>query len=143
MSYKPKKARGQVDTKKEHARLWKVFSEYVRRKEKGICFTCGKQNWDENLGEWTIKGTNAGHYKHNVLDFDEDNVHCQCIRCNMYLSGNGTEYSFRLLKSIGEDGLSALHKRAYEALAGEVHTKTWYLEQITKYHEKIRNLPIE
>ena len=82
----------------------------------------------------------AGHYKHNVLDFDEMNVHCQCVRCNKYLHGNGGEYAFRLARHYGLEELNDLHIRAYRALAGERHEPSWYQEKITFYTRKLQEL---
>ena len=35
-------------------KLWKVCSEYIRRRDKGICFTCGRKA--------SGSGYHAGHY---------------------------------------------------------------------------------
>ena len=74
---------------------WKLQSEYVRRFEKGICFTCGYQ------GEW--KTMQAGHFLHrNCLDFDLRNIHCQCVKCNKYLSGNLIPYTIKMTEKYGK-----------------------------------------
>jgi hypothetical protein len=68
-------------------KLWKVFSEYVRRRyadENGIvkCFTCGKtEHW---------KGMQAGHFisrKHKATKYHELNVRPQCVSCNIFRQG--------------------------------------------------------
>ena len=86
-------------------RLWKVFSEWVRRSENGKCFTCSAQK------DW--KETDAGHYVNAgssppPLYFDERNVHCQCDSCNRFKSGNKTVYALRLQQKYGSGILEEL-----------------------------------
>jgi len=92
-------------TKTLHKKAWKLFSEYVRRSERGFCFTCGlKRHWKEQ---------HAGHYIHkDCLDFDPINIHCQCVRCNMYLSGNLGVYAERLISEYGEASVAELRVRS-------------------------------
>lgn len=83
-----KKTNGQL--KKD---LWKVFSKYIRKRDKNKCFTCGR------IGEGS--GIHAGHFIGKsvgglTLYFHEDNVHAQCYNCNINLSGNQWEYGQRL-----------------------------------------------
>ena len=90
-----------VTVSKLKKRLWKVFSEYIRRKESYndycTCITCGKKfHWKE---------IQAGHYIHGNTKrtyFYEDNVHPQCVRCNMYLSGDLTNYAIYLENRYGK-----------------------------------------
>ena len=98
---KLKKLRPIKNIKKE---IWKYFSEWVRRSAKGVCFTCGtKKRW---------KKMNAGHYIHNALDYEPMNVHCQCVRCNKWLSGNLGIYGEKLIKQHGTDAIDALRFKA-------------------------------
>jgi hypothetical protein len=86
-------------------KAWKLQSEYIRRSEKGICYTCGKHN------HWKL--CHAGHYIHkDCLDFDLVNIHCQCVRCNSYLSGNLGVYAERLIAEYGETAVAELRQRA-------------------------------
>jgi hypothetical protein len=83
----------QKSLKKLKAKAWKLFSSYIRQRDKGICFTCGVQkHWKE---------MHAGHFKHGRLDFDPMNVNCQCAYCNTYNHGNLGEYGVRLVKKYG------------------------------------------
>lgn len=75
------------------AKLWKVFSEYIRKRDKGICFTCGRK--------CEGSGYHAGHFIPKsvggiVLYFHPENVNGQCAHCNIWLSGNQWEYGQRL-----------------------------------------------
>jgi len=77
-------------------KAWALFSRYIRIRDKGICFTCGKR------GE--ISEMQAGHFTHNKVTpvyFDEHNVHCQCVRCNHFLSGNRDIYLRNIQKKYG------------------------------------------
>lgn len=87
-----------------HDKAWKKFSEYIRRKAKGVCFTCGAINrWQD---------CDAGHFKHSRLDFDNNNVHCQCQKCNRFLHGNLGNYALALMEEIGIDGVNQLNRDA-------------------------------
>lgn len=74
-------------------KLWKIFSQYIRERDKYICFTCGRHA--------TGSGMHSGHFISKSvggisLYFHEDNVHAQCYNCNINLSGNQWEYGQRL-----------------------------------------------
>lgn len=79
--------------------LWKVFSQYIRNRDKGICFTCGR------VAEGS--GYHAGHFVPKsvgglALYFHEDNVHGQCYNCNINLGGNQFIYGKKLGKKADE-----------------------------------------
>jgi len=133
---KPKRDRLRILKEK----AWLLQSEFIRLRDKGICFTCGARNWDEELGEWSIKGMQAGHFRHGVLDFDDDNLKCQCLRCNHFLSGNLAEYSRRLIKERGLDSVEKLHLKADNALKGEKLGEDDYKKLIEKIKSKIHRL---
>ena len=78
-----------------HAKAWKLRSEYVRKRDKGICITCGKE------------GNQAGHFVHkNSMDFVEENTNCQCAGCNLYGHGRLGIYAVELDKKYGR-GIAA------------------------------------
>lgn len=73
--------------------LWKVFSQYIRQRDKNICFTCGR--YAEG------SGYHAGHFIPKSvggleLYFNEENVRGQCYNCNINLGGNQYEFAKRL-----------------------------------------------
>lgn len=90
--------------------LWKVFSEYIRRRDADSfgntkCFTCGKRDHYKHL--------DAGHYIPKSvggvnLYFHEKNVHPQCTACNRFRHGNLHEYALRLQEQYGKDILQLL-----------------------------------
>lgn len=83
------------------ARAWKLFSEYVRRKDADAggterCYTCGK------LAHW--KELHAGHAlpgRHNAVLFDEEIVKPQCPVCNIWKGGNYPIFTTKLIKEKG------------------------------------------
>ena len=81
-----KKKRSLKGLRKEAER---VCHAYICKRDKYICFTCGKQ------------GSQAGHFCHSRLDFDERNLHCQCVRCNHFLRGNLGVYAIEIEKRYG------------------------------------------
>ncbi len=88
-----------------HKRAWQLQSEYIRRSERGICYTCRiKKPWAEQ---------DTGHYIHrNSLDFDLINLHCQCSSCNFFFPANIGVYAERLIAEYGKEALIDLRQRA-------------------------------
>ena len=116
--------------------LWKLFSEYTRRRyadQNGNvrCFTCDKVN------PW--KMMHGGHYVRASAGmstyFDEENVHVQCYACNIWRDGNSDVYALRLQEKYGEDILKELNRRK------NITIKDFPFEKkIEEYKEKINKL---
>lgn len=102
------------------AKLWKVFSLFIRRREaddNGFtkCFTCGAKKHYKEL--------DAGHYIPKSIGganlyFAEKNIHPQCTYCNRYMHGNLSQYAIRLQAKYGPQILLWLeaqkkHSRQY------------------------------
>lgn len=93
----------------------KLVNAYVRQRdainEDGdfICISCGqlKPKSQCNAGHFFSRG-NFGSVR-----FDLDNIHSQCIRCNMHLHGNLIAYRENLIKKIGAERFAQLEKLAY------------------------------
>ncbi len=84
--------------------LQKVFNTYIRQRDKlKPCISCGK-----NLG----KTFHAGHFfsvgAYPNLRFNENNVHGQCVECNLHKHGNVKEYDLRLQNVINDKEYSEL-----------------------------------
>lgn len=80
--------------------LWKVFSRYIRLRDKGTCFTCGLQRpWKTMQAGHMIPRASGGL----SLYFHEKNVHCQCYRCNINLGGNGAVYANNFIERYGQE----------------------------------------
>ena len=114
--------------KKTHAqlkrKLWPIFSLYIRRRDKGICFTCGKRS--------AIPECDAGHFIPRgagglALFFHPDNVHTQCKTCNLFLQGNQYEYGKRL----GEEKVKELYKLKQQI------TKDFPFEELIEKYTKL------
>ena len=83
------------------------FSKYVRRMEKGVCFTCGVQKDPKEMQN--------GHYEsrsHFETRWDLRNCHCQCYSCNVMRNGNMTNYAINLVRKYDKGILERLHKLA-------------------------------
>lgn len=89
------------------ATLWKWFSQFIRLRDaspfSGICkcFTCGRPYL------WNSGSIHAGHFisvgASLATKYNEKNVHCQCVRCNMHLHGNLYAYSMALREKYGKN----------------------------------------
>ena len=81
-----------------------TFNKYIRQRDADKpCISCQKGRVE-----------NAGHYlsqgHHSALRFNENNTNGQCVRCNLYLSGNLINYRTNLLKKIGEENVLQLEQ---------------------------------
>lgn len=96
--------------KRVHSKTWGLMSRYVRIKEASLdgfveCYTCGKIRH--------YKEMDAGHFKHDRLDFDERNLKVQCTTCNRYHQGRLDEYTKRLIDDFGIEWFHQLVKDAW------------------------------
>lgn len=86
-------------------KLDKVFSIYIRQRDKGRCFTCGiKKN---------IKELDCGHYikrQHLATRWLEENCAAQCWSCNRFRDGNKERYAVELEKKYGHGILQKLEQ---------------------------------
>jgi len=110
--------------------LWKYFATYIKLRDKNICFTCGRKTTKNNA--------HAGHFIPKgacglELYFHEDNVHCQCAGCNLFLQGNQYEYGKRLGKTA--EKLKEIHRKNNNRLH---YTKQDYQKLIKIYEQKIK-----
>lgn len=85
--------------------LDKVFSIFIRQRDKGVCFTCGKKDDPKYMqnGHYVSRGKFATRW-------DERNCHCQCVRCNIFLGGNYPIYSEKLIKKYGYEVIRELNR---------------------------------
>jgi len=79
-----------------------VFRAWIRNRDKGNrCISCGA--WEpSDAGHFYPAGTVP------ALEFDEDNVHLQCRKCNFYESANLHHYRPNLIKKIGLERVERL-----------------------------------
>lgn len=82
-----------------------VFNKHIRCRDKDFgCVSCNGPV--EQAGHYFSQG----HY--SALRFDEMNTNGQCVRCNMYLSGNLIKYRQGLVKRYGSKAVEMLEQRA-------------------------------
>jgi hypothetical protein len=85
----------------------RVFSIYIRLRDRGICFTCSKY--------YGFKKTQCGHFvsrSHMNTRYDEKNCHAQCIGCNIFKSGNMVIYAIKMVQKYGQGIVEEMQKRA-------------------------------
>lgn len=112
----------------------KVFSQYIRKRDRFTCCTCGLVGMNLNM--------DCGHFVDKSvcgldLRWDEKNCHAQCRNCNRFLNGNKDKYKEFMIKKYGEDILEYFNQRYiaytfdYEAKLKEVEG---LLDQIQQTH---------
>lgn len=113
-------------------RAWSVFSKWVRIRDKGICFTCGR-----DVG---VEKANAGHYVDRsicgvILNFHPRNVHCQCVGCNLWKHGNKSAYRKKMIELYGQSRVDNLEEVPHRIRSLGVFkpTKEYYLAIQRKY----------
>jgi len=119
------------------ATLWKLCSEYNRRKdadEDGIvkCCTCNtRQHWKKH---------DAGHYipkTFEAMRFEDKDIHAQCKTCNWLNQGMEVEYKKFIIEKYGEETEQMLQIKK----RNPVQWFPFMLEAlITEYKDKIKEL---
>jgi len=112
-------------------RAWKPFSIFIRKRDKGKCYTCGdKRHWKKQQAGHLISCTCE------ELRFNEDNVHCQCVSCNIFKGGNLVEYVNKFIKEYGIGYYNALMRIKHQS------NKHWkpqeLIDIIEKYEGKLK-----
>ena len=128
-------------------RTWKAFSKYIRLRDAnnngiGFCIACQK------MIDW--KQVHAGHYiprSYHEVKYDEDNVHSECSRCNLYLSGNLIAYRRNLVDKIGEKRVKELDdiymaKKPYKISMAELREMEAKYKQLAKKMAKIKGITL-
>lgn len=111
------------------------FHKYIRlRDQDQPCISCGKYT--------TLQ---AGHFysagHHPETRFNEDNIHGQCVRCNMYLSANLIPYANNLRDKIGIKRFEKLKLIISLSKRNPFKWNRFFLiETITKYKELNKTL---
>ena len=118
-------------------KVWSIFSKYIRTRDSingyCTCYTCGDV---KPIGE-----CHAGHYIHGNTKptyFDTRNVHAQCVKCNMYLSGNLTRYAIHLEEEYGRGILQELEIKSN----GKVFSRVELLALVEVFKQKIREIEL-
>lgn len=115
-----------------------VFNKFIRLRDAGKkCISCPA---DLKNNFFTGSNIHAGHYRSvgssKQLRFDEDNVHGQCAKCNVHLSGNQINMRKGMVKRIGE--------KRVEQLDNNREVKRWTKEELAEklahYKAKVKEL---
>lgn len=111
-----------------------VFSLYIRQRDHGTCITCSTQK--------PIAQMQAGHFiRRSIthLRFDEQNVNCQCVGCNIFKHGNLYIYGLKLDQKYGagtaarlSDESQQFHKFTTEELLDIIETFKRKSEEINE-----------
>src|SRR3990167_1360764 len=113
--------------------LWIIFSKFIRLRDNGTCFSCGKKD------DW--RNMDAGHYIPKTaglsLYFDEKNVNCQCTACNRFRHGNLSQYALELRRKYGETILEELEWKRRQIT--KISTPE-YQKLIDLYKQKVKEL---
>ena len=122
--------------------LDKWFSLYIRLREANEygmvqCFTCG-------IVRGYKDGMQNGHFqsrKHLATRFSEDgNCEVQCLKCNIFDSGQQYLFSLRLDEKYGEGRAEELEQLARTTLK---ISRVEYEEKISYYKSLVKNLKEE
>lgn len=112
-------------------KYWESIAErhcnaYIRARDPNVCISCGVTH----ASAWQ-----AGHYisvgANKTLRYTEDNIHKQCIHCNMHLASNAIEYRRGLIEKIGVERVEAL-----EAWHPAMKLTKEYLQEVAEYFKK-------
>lgn len=122
--------------KKLHNKVWKLMSEYIRSKDAdqygfNYCYTCGEKKHYKEL--------QAGHYKHDRLDFDERNLKPQCSQCNHYNYGRLDVYGEKLANQFGLDWVNKLTADAWKHQGYDIEEMLEIEKDLKEKLEVIRN----
>jgi len=122
-----------ISTTKMRDKVWKLVSKYIRMKERGVCFTCGnRRHWKEQ---------NCGHFIHQAktskLAFCEDILHCQCVKCNKYMSGNLLEYTTKMVKIYGLQQVETWKRESSKPYNWKVSELETLIEKYKELNKKL------
>lgn len=111
-------------------KAWAIFSFWIRSRDNFTCITCGKTKWDKNKKGKNII-INGGHYCHGREDFNERNIHAQCMGCNWRKKGNMRYYTIKMVEWYGLDYLKEL--MLCEQQKPRLESGEFYLDIIERY----------
>ena len=113
----------------------KRVNKYVRLRDVGYngeyfkCISCQKTKH--------VSQMNAGHFfavgGFSSVRFNLDNIHGQCVYCNLHLNGNGAQYSYNLRRKIGNERFETLEKQAMISFKWDRLILIMIIEQFKDY----------
>lgn len=128
---KPKKKK-QKTPKQLKKILWQLCKQIIRKKYANSqghwqCYTCSKlitENKDAHTGHF-IPSSICGA----LLRYDIRNLRVQCYRCNIWLTGNGSQFYKNLVEKEGQEYVDELFKLKNQSIKADV---IFYMKQITE-----------
>jgi len=129
-------------------KVWEVFSKYIRLKyadKDGYvkCYTCGKEIFWKEVRENGIvikEGAQVGHAiggRTNSVLFDEEIVRPQCTRCNIFLHGNYTIFTTKLIK---EKGMKWWENKLFNSKKVKKYSQSELKELYEHYKSEVEKL---
>lgn len=97
---------------------WKWFSQYIRLRDclkttktlhHGLCYTCGK--------DYPITQLQAGHFlagRGGSVLFQEDQVHAQCMPCNVWKHGDFPTYQDKMRQEYGLERVEQMIRQRHD-----------------------------
>lgn len=127
MKRTPLKRKSKTSISKLKRKLWSIVSKRIKERDKHICFTSGVQ----------VSGSNA-HCGHGIPDsvsgarlrYHPKNLHCQSMRENIHLGGNGGEYYRRQVEKYGQETVDLLYQLKNKTMKAD---EIYYLKLIELY----------
>jgi len=121
-----KKMKAAVPLPKLLKKCQEVFNRHIRERDKAKgCISCNGPV--EQAGHYFSQG------HHSSLRFDLLNTNGQCVRCNMYLSGNLIKYRQGLVKRYGAERVEKMEQMADLRKAWK-----WTREELNEIIEKYK-----
>lgn len=132
-----------LSVSKEKKKTWAVFSKYIRLRDavrttgtlaEAKCVSCQKK--------YPIKSLQAGHFvsrTHTSVMFDEQNVHAQCVGCNMFKQGNFAGYLEEMRRLYGETVIDRILSTRFEIKRFKASE---LLEMKEMYKQKIKEMEV-
>lgn len=111
----------------EHKRkLQKLVNAYVRQRDiREPCISCRKPCPDGHAGHYIAQGWSG------ALRFNLDNIHKQCVNCNVFRRGNLIDYRINLVRKIGEDKVKYLEDHRHDI-------KKWTHQELDQIAESLK-----
>ncbi len=106
--------------------------EYIRKRDEfKPCISCGI-SYNDNF--------QAGHFfkaqLFSNLKFNENNIHGQCKKCNMFDDGNESGYRVGLMQRYGKEYLAKINDLAGDSKKNDYHWDREELEQLRVYYKQ-------
>lgn len=118
-------------------KLWKVFSEYIRRRDANTegmvkCYTCpAVKHWKQMHGGHFVTRTAK------AVKFDEKNVQVQCPNCNAFQGGMSYQFGKNLDRDYGEGKAESLEAQRHTIIKRKPAD---YEELIELYQNKLNTM---